>query len=76
MDPKHTIKPLSLTADQKSIIRDYLKAFAAWDNMRYVDDPFDSFKRAEYVCMCDGMQTDLIRMYERVPQIAKDEFLS
>ena len=72
---KTTVQPLDLTVDEKKIIKEYLKAFHAWNDLKYDDDVFDAFKRAEYLCMCDSMKSEFIELYAKIPQIVKDEYL-
>ncbi len=69
------IVPLSLTREEKALVREYIDTFNAWDNLSYEDDPLDAFKISEYLCMCDSLRTRFTELYKRLPQVVKDEHL-
>lgn len=69
------IKPLQLTNLEMQHVNDYLKAFNAWNKMSYDDDPLNPEKITEFLCMCDSMKARFTELYQKVPQVVKDEFL-
>ena len=69
------IQPLDLTSDEKMIIKEYLSIFKSFIEYDYDDDIFDVIKRAEYIGHCQYLNNKMTELYNKIPQIVKDEKL-
>lgn len=68
-------QPIPFSPEEKENIVRYIRLFNSFMNERYEDDPFDPMKRAEYMIFCSSTRSMLKSMYEKIPQIVKDEKL-
>lgn len=71
--PPNDSEPRVLTADDKQLIADYLKGYYEFVDMRYEGDPNDADQAMEFLVACRSARGVLEAMYERIPDIAKEE---
>lgn len=65
--------PRILTEEDKQLIADYLKGYYEFVDMRYDGDPDDGDRAMEFFTACRSARGILEAMYERIPDLAKEE---